>query len=88
MSGVSWDEIIAKMFEDTVATGFIAVLEAEGLFLTYSIHDGIAVFRYVQKESKDGVFVSFTTSSFKNVGKEKKINSQVLFFVPTLQWRR
>jgi hypothetical protein len=45
VSRVSWDIIIATMFEDSVVNGLTAVLQSEGKTYSYSVHDGIAVFR-------------------------------------------
>jgi hypothetical protein len=45
MSRVSWDSIIAGMFEGSVVTGLTAVLESEGKSYSYSVRDGIAAFR-------------------------------------------
>jgi hypothetical protein len=45
VSRVSWDIIIAKMFESSGVSGLTAVLESEGKSYTYSVHDGTAVFR-------------------------------------------
>ena len=44
MSRVSWDIIVARMFEGTVVTGLIAVLESDGRSYSYSINQGVAVF--------------------------------------------
>ena len=44
MSRVSWDIIIAKIFEDTTASGIVVVLESESKEYIYHVENGEASF--------------------------------------------